>query len=134
MSVLASFAPSEGPGLAPKQGEVDYLQAFETLRTRSNWLASLGVRAALWLVVFAPLCFGRSLSLFPSLAQATRLDLLGRMLEHRVFVVREAAFLVKLAACLALLGSEAVRARSGYDGRKLPKQSSLRSLDLNGRS
>ncbi len=131
-AVLASFAPSEGPGLAPKIGEVDYLNAYETLRTRSTWLAGIGVRAALWLVVLSPWWLGRSLFFLPSLSQGARIDVLGRMLEHRVFLVREAAFLMKLAACLALLGSDAVRARSGYDGQGTAPVLPARRLDVMG--
>ena len=115
--ILATFAPTEGPGLAPRAGEVDYLHAFETLRTRSTTLAGWGLRGALWLTVLAPWWLGRSLATLPSLPQAARVELLAKLLEHRVFAVREAVFLLKLTACLALLGSDTVRARSGYDGR-----------------
>jgi len=126
--VLASFAPAEGPGLAPRPHEaVDYFAAFETLRTRSTRIAGLGLRAALWLVVLSPWWLGRSLSVLTGLPQAARLTLLAELLEHRVFAVREAVFLLKLTACLALLGHADVRARSGYDGR------SPRALPLLGK-
>jgi len=125
LSILATFAPAEGPGLAPVAGEVDYLHAFETLRTRSTRLAGMGLRAALWLVALSPLWLGRGVATLPSLKQQERVDILAGLLEHPRFAVREATFLVKLAACLALLGSEAVRARSGYDPRP---ESSLRRV------
>ncbi len=118
--LLASFAPPGGPGLAPRPGEVDYLAAYETLRTRSTRLAGVGLRGALWLVALSPWWLGRSIWLLPAMPHSARVEVLAELLEHRVFAIREATFLLKLAACLALLGSESVRARSGYDGRGHP--------------
>lgn len=117
LCILATFAPSESPGLAAPAGEVDYLRAFETLRLRSTRLAGLGLRAAVWLVALSPLWLGLSLRTLPSLPGPTRLDVLARLLEHPRFAIREATFLLKLTACLALLGKDSLRARSGYDGK-----------------
>jgi hypothetical protein len=114
--ILDSFAPPEGPGLAPRPGEVSTLGAFDKLRAGCSKPARLALRAAIWVVAFSPLwMLGRARS-FPALPRSERLTLLAKLLEHRSFLVRETAFLLKTVACMGLLESEAVRKRSGYDG------------------
>lgn len=114
-AILGSFAPEGGPGLAPRAGEVDYLGTFIGLYTSARRIARIGFRAGLWLVALAPLWLGRRVRTLPGLPLAERQALLTELLEHRVYAVREAAFLMKLAACLALFASEPLRARSGFD-------------------
>lgn len=113
--ILGSFAPVGSAALSPREGDVDYLRAFYDLREQARPIARLGVRLALWLVALAPVwLLGRARTL-PRLSLADRQALLARLLEHRVYFVREAAFLLKLTACVALFASEALRAQSGYD-------------------
>jgi hypothetical protein len=124
--ILSSFAAPDGPGLAPRAGEVDYVATFITMQQRARPLARLGFRAALWLVALAPLWLGLRLRTFTTLPLDVRQALLERLLTHRAHPVREAAFLLKLAASMALFASGALRARSGYDGRR----PSVRSLPV----
>lgn len=114
--ILDSFAPPEGPGLAPRPGEVSTLAAFDTLRAGCSAPARIALRAAIWLVTFSPLWLARRAARFAALSRTDRLTLLATLLEHRVFFVREATFLLKTVACMGLLESESVRKRTGYDG------------------
>ncbi len=120
--ILDSFAPPEGPGLAPRPGEVSTLVAFDTLRAGCSKPARLALRAAVWLVTFSPLWLIGRMRRFPALAGSERLAVLGKLLEHPVFIVREAAFLLKTVACMGLLASEEMRKRSGYDGAAVLSQ------------
>lgn len=127
-----------GPGLAPLEGEVDYLGVLETMRRRATRLAALGLRAAIWLLALAPIWTGRSLRTISGLPRAARASLLSELLVHRAFAVRELSLLLKLCASMALLGTRSVRARSGYDDvhrapaneSGLRKKPGVRSLDV----
>lgn len=118
--VLASFAPAAAPGLSPREGEVDYLATFASMRASAGPLARVGMRLALWLVALAPMWLAKRRGTMASVPLDVRQALLAALLEHRVYPVREAAFMLKLAASLALFASDAVRARSGYDGAAPP--------------
>ena len=113
--LLAAFAPSGGPGLAPLAGEVDYETAFVRMRRHATPLAALGLRVALWMAALAPLWLWGRLATVSKLAIPRRSELLRQLLAHRTFAVRELTLLLKLAATMALLGTPSVRARSGYD-------------------
>ena len=113
--LLAAFAPHDGAGLAPFEGEVDYLNAFGRMMREATPLAALGLRAALWMAALAPLWLWGKLTTISKLAVDRRTQLLRELLVHRWFAVRELSLLLKLCAAMALLGSPAVRLRSGYD-------------------
>lgn len=114
-AVLTAFVVEGAPGLDVSQGEVDYLSALGRMRERGTALAAFGLRAAIWMVAMAPLwLFGRFV-MFGTLARAERTELLGRLLTHKSFAVRELTLLLKLTAAMALLGTASVRARSHYD-------------------
>lgn len=115
--VLGSFAPEGSAGLSPRVGEVAYVQTFESMRVRARPIARAGFRAALWLIALAPLWLERRLATITRLTLVERQALLARLCEHPAYPVREAAFVLKLAACLALFANDALRERSGYDGR-----------------
>jgi hypothetical protein len=67
------------------------------------------------MVALAPLWALGKLATFSTLARRERCELLGRLLVHHNFAVRELTMLLKLTAAIALLGTASVRARSGYD-------------------
>jgi hypothetical protein len=113
--VLAAFAPTGGPGLAPALEEVDYQDVFaRMLRGASPW-AAMGLRLALWIAALAPIWLWGRLTTVTKLAAERRPELLRQLLHHRAFAVRELTLLLKLCAAMALLGTPSVRARSGYD-------------------
>jgi len=113
--LLGAFAPSGGPGLSPLPNEVDYENAFRRMLRQATPIAAIGMRLALWMAAFAPLWLWGRLTTVSKLAIEHRVELLCQLLAHRAFAVRELTLLLKLAATMALLGTPAVRARSGYD-------------------
>jgi hypothetical protein len=114
-ALLEAFAPTGGPGLAPRAGEVDFLATFTTLTRRARPRAAWGLRLAVWLAALAPMWLWGRLRTITGLDREARAQLLDELLRHRSFPVRELTLLLKLAAAMALLGTESVRARSGYD-------------------
>ncbi|HEX7477673.1 MAG TPA: hypothetical protein VF331_07690 [Polyangiales bacterium] len=118
VDLLTAFAPPTEPTdqrLGPLPGEVDYLQTYRRMRRLSTPLAAFGLRAAVWLLAWAPLWQRGRARTFSGLQLTERSQLLGQLLVHRNFAVRELALLLKLVAAMALLGATGVRARSGYD-------------------
>lgn len=114
-TLLESFAPTGGPGLAPRAGQIDYLHTLHEMMRRVQPRAAWGLRLAIWLAALAPVwCWGR-LATVTTLARDRRAALLGELLAHPSFAVRELVLLLKFVACVALLGSESMRARSRYD-------------------
>lgn len=114
-ALLEAFAPPESRGLSPEPQEVDYVAGFRRMLDSFTPRASLGLRAALWISALAPVWMqGRPRSV-ARLPMAGRTELLRKLLEHRSFLVRELAFLLKTSASFALMGTPSVRARSGYD-------------------
>ena len=114
--ILASFAPEGGPGLSPRTDQVRYLESFDLLYERGAPLARIGLRLALWIVVFSPLWLELRPHLLPSFQLEERQRLLARVIVLDALPLREAVFALRLCACLALFANEDLRARSGYDG------------------
>jgi hypothetical protein len=114
-AAMEAFAPAEG-------GKVDHVAMLERIMRASTRRAALGLRLAIWLVAMAPLWLVGSLRTIVGVPLERRARILGRLLTHRVFAVRELTLLLKLNAAFALLHDAGVRARSGYDGqpRRLP--------------
>lgn len=115
VDLLSAFAPEGGAGLAPLPGEVDYLAMLQRMRRGATKLAALGLRAALWVVAFAPLWQRGQLQTLSALSSQARAGTLAELLVHRSFLVRELTLLLKLCASMALFASKSVRARSAYD-------------------
>jgi hypothetical protein len=114
-AVLAGFAPAGGQGIAPTQNEVDYVGTVRRMMRASTRQAAIGLRLALFLTALAPLwLFGR-LRTFSSISARRRTEILQRMLSHRLYIVREIAFFLKMCACMAMFAAGAVRERSHYD-------------------
>ncbi|MDF1563585.1 MAG: hypothetical protein P1V51_11110 [Deltaproteobacteria bacterium] len=119
VATLGSFAPERAEPatglLAPRPGEVDYLAALEAMMAGSNRLARFGLRLALWLVALSPLWAQRRLKTIAGLEGWQRTELLHRLLEHPVYLVRELCLLLKVVTCMALLQPGPVRERTDYD-------------------
>jgi hypothetical protein len=113
--LLAAFAPAGGAGLAPQEGEVRYAAVLERMREQATPLAAVGLRLALWMAALSPLWLWGRLRTASRLTPGERPELLRQLLRHRSHAVRELTTLLKLVAMMALLGTESVRARSGYD-------------------
>jgi hypothetical protein len=114
-ALLAGFTPPSDTGLTPLPDEVDYEGTLQRMLRGSRPAARFALRASIWLAALAPLwLWGRMVSV-AKLPLTRRAALLSELLRHRSFVVRELTLMLKLAAAMALMGTESVRARSGYD-------------------
>lgn len=123
-AILEAFAPpTTREGLVPRAGEVDYLAALELMGSASTPRARIGMRAALWIVAFAPIFMLVSFRTMAGLSIERRAALLDRMLASHVFLVRELALIMKIAASFAMMATRSVRARCGYD--RTPGERSL---------
>ncbi len=114
-AVLEGFAPVGGAGLAPAEGEADYLGAMEQMMRASTRKAAFGLRVALWIAALAPVWLLGKLHTLGSMSREGRAEILARLLAHRVFLVRELTLLLKLSACMALFARPSLRERSNYD-------------------
>jgi hypothetical protein len=115
-AVLEGFAPTTTrDGLAPLEGEVDYVAAFTGIADSGTDRARVGIRAALWLVALAPIWLGITFSTMAGLPQEKRAAILDRMLNSSAFIPRELALLIKISAAFALMSTRSIRARTNYD-------------------
>jgi len=116
-AALEAFAPPEGPGLAPRPGEVDYLGTYLRILEASNHGARLAMRFAAFMTGLSPVWLGGRLSTLAGLPVAERSRLVTRLLGLGFAPLAELATLLKLCACCALFSTPSVRERSGYDRR-----------------
>ncbi len=121
---LASFAPPGGEGLSPEPGEIDWVDAADTMISRSTFGARVGYRVALWLVALSPMWFLSRAIPFGSLPITERSEILAELLRHRHLVVRGLALMLKLTATLAMFRSPTLRSRSNYDRRERDTEAS----------
>jgi len=128
--VLSSFAPLATPGgLCISPGEVDWAEGLERFLKNASDKARLGIAVSLVAFFFSPLfVLGR----FRTLARASateRAAAMERLLDHRFFLVREMALLVKLVACMAMFRVSSLRERTNYDDPgHVPVRARLRVL------
>lgn len=114
-AVLEGFAPVGGPGLSPREGEVDYLTTITQMMRASTAMAAFGLRLGLWIAAFAPVFVLGKLKTMRSLTREARAEVLEKLLAHRLYLVRELTLLLKLGACMAMFARPSLRERSGYD-------------------
>jgi hypothetical protein len=114
--VLSSFAPLALPsGFSIGAGEVDWIGGLERFLKTASDKARLGIAVSLVAFFFSPLfVLGRFHTLAKSSNQE-RAAAMERLLDHRFFLVREMALLVKLVACMAMFRVTSLRERTGYD-------------------
>ena len=94
-------------------GATDDLDAGPLIReddAHGPWHASALLRAAIWMVWLAPLWTFTGLRTFGGLSEEARADLLGRLLHHGAYSVRQSVMYLKLVSCSVLLGSVKVLA------------------------
>ena len=113
-AILEGFAPCDGPGLAPKPAEVDWLGVHLRIFAATAPVGKLSLRLGVIITALAPLWLQGRPALISSLEPLERSRLLGRLLRLRG-PAGELANLLKMSASIALLGTPSVRARSGFD-------------------
>jgi hypothetical protein len=79
----------------------------------SPWYAALAFRASLWLTWLAPMWMMLRPRTFGGVDGETKVAILERLLKHRVYTVRMAALVLKLAVMSLLLGDEPTLAQLG---------------------
>ena len=82
----------------------------------SPWHAALLLRASLWLTWLAPIWLMGRLATFGRLDGERKVELLERLLAHKVYLVRTTGMFLKLIICQTLLCDRETQARIGaYD-------------------
>ncbi len=114
--VLSSFAPLALPnGFSILEDEVDWTAGLERFLKNASDKARLGIIVAMVTFFFSPFfVLGR----FHTLAKAStdeRAAAMERLLDHKLFIVREMTLLVKLVACMAMFRVTSLRDRTNYD-------------------
>jgi hypothetical protein len=90
--------------------------AFDHELGRSPWYAALGLRFSLWLTWLAPVWMLGQAGTFGAVDEATRVEILEKLLKHPRYPLRMAAMFLKLTLCSVALGNERVlRALGAYD-------------------
>lgn len=70
------------------------------LSVRAPWSVAWGLRALLWVVWLTPLLLAARLQTFLGAAPQVRVVVWQRALDHRAYLVRQLALVVKAMACL----------------------------------
>lgn len=114
--VLSSFAPLALPsGFSIGANEVDWNEGLDRFLSAASDKARLGIVVSMITFFFAPVfTLGRLCTLARASAEE-RAEAMVRLLDHRWFIVREMALLVKLVACMAMFRVSSLRARTSYD-------------------
>ncbi len=110
-----SGVTADGEGLAPRPGEVDCIAGFERLNGSASPLAQVGLRFAVLLLGSAPVWARRQLRGMDALPVEERTALLEDLAQHRLTLVRELTWLLKVQASMSLFGHPSIRKRSRYD-------------------
>jgi hypothetical protein len=110
LRIFAAILPS-GVDPAQPRGAVDVPMGrfIDDFVVHAPLVTLIGLRAALWLVMLAPLVvLGRARS-FLGLGATEQVDVLDRLRRSDRYFVRESALLLKLVACLGFCGLAAVQ-------------------------
>ncbi len=121
VALFEGFSPPDARGhdgeggMAPKPNEVDHVDGFQKLNGEGTVLAQAGLRFAVVLLGTSPMWSGKGLKGFDALPQPEREELLREMTTHKLTLVRELTWLIKVQASMTLFGHPDIRKRSGYD-------------------
>ncbi len=120
-AIFEGFAPpadessADDRVLTPRPGEVDYVGGFLEANEHASPIAKVGMRFACALVGTSPIWTGKAAKGIDRLSANERAELLDALSEHRLGLVRELTWLMKVQASMTLFGTKSIRARSGYD-------------------
>lgn len=105
---FGAIFPASGPA---KIGICDLdVEAFVSeVRSATSFKSALGIRAAIWIVAFAPLFVLGKFRTIAGLDQASRELVVGSLLGSPIFFVRQLTMLLKAIGALLYAGAPAVR-------------------------
>lgn len=110
-ALLAAMLPRLRPDGLPGLAEVDARDFWPRFHAAAPPALRAGLRAAVWLLTFAPLFLAGRPRTFAALAPRDRDRLLRRAARHRSYVLRQAVLALKVVASFAYFEDERVRAR-----------------------
>jgi hypothetical protein len=115
VTILEGFAPPQNAGLSPRDATPDWARTIDLMMDAGTPLAMFGLYAAFFIALVAPIFTIGTPKLMTGLDVQARSEVLDAMLKSKIFFVRELSMLLKIAASMALLGCEPIRAQSHYD-------------------
>jgi hypothetical protein len=109
-ATLETIFPGSDDGLVGVS-QMDVAGFFQDVLGSVPFRAAAGLRLTLWLVALAPLFMIGRFALFASLSAADRETVLGKLMSHRSYVVRQLVMALKAVGALLYAGAPAVRLR-----------------------
>lgn len=114
LSIFEAILPSAAhPRVSLGASDVPMRAFVRELMTSAPAQTALGVRAATWVVTFAPLLILKRFRLFGSLSPALRASVLSRMAQADFYPIRELPMLLKMMACMGYAALPEVRDQIG---------------------
>jgi hypothetical protein len=101
--------PGDGPDLPRGAAAVPMGRFVDDFVVHAPLLSMLGLRAALWMLMLAPVFLLGRCQAFLDLPHGERVTLLDRLRRSNSYLVRESMLLIKLVACLGFCGLAAVQ-------------------------
>ncbi len=98
--ILAAIFPSDCSAVVTGADRVPMERFLTDVAKNAPLLPLLGIRAALWVVMFTPLLFIGRLRTFSALPPADQARMLQRMSQSGIYAVREIPILLKTIGCL----------------------------------
>lgn len=98
--ILAAIFPSDCSALVTGADRVPMERFLADVAKNAPFLPLLGIRAALWVVMFTPLLFVGRLRTFTGLAATDQTRMLQKMSESSIYALREIPILLKTIGCL----------------------------------
>jgi hypothetical protein len=110
LRIFAAILPSGGDPAQPRgAADVPLGRFIDDFAVHAPLITLIGLRAAVWLVMLAPLLVLRRGRTFLGLGAAEQVQLLERLRRSNRYFVRESALLLKLVACLGFCGLAAIQ-------------------------
>jgi hypothetical protein len=89
--------------------DLDVETFISEVRSATSFKSALGIRAAIWIVAFAPLFVLGKFRTIVGIDPASRELVMGSLLGSRIFFVRQLTMLLKAIGALLYAGAPAVR-------------------------
>jgi hypothetical protein len=127
--ILAAIFPSDISTVKTGADRVPMASFLKDVAQNAPFLPLLGIRAALWVVMFGPLLFIGKPRSFARLAAADQTRMLERMARSNLYPIREIPILLKTIGCLGYGSIPAVQREAGLEGLPLDEPSWARQKE-----